>query len=343
MLKKIFIFSLLFFSLIGCANAYTPMKISDVQGTGEYKEYRKLVNHDYTGLYEIYYKKNSDNTIAIVVKSNFENQSEEPLTFKYGNKSITLTKKQWNYLFNDFEKLKDDDEALKKVTGEFFTYWITYYINVSPYQIAQEYCEDKAKLEEIEAKLKAEDAKFSNLTLTEEHYTVKGVPKTPELIKQMQKAYNEQQELKTKNELATRRYAAYYQVYRQPRIQYDANGNFYGNIHAPIGFINVSELEKLNFSVISSNYSYRIVDKYNNKLLWFTNVPLNSRRRINADGITMEFIPSGSPYFGLNDLIKQSVINRLFIKDEYGHYIPNPYYPKENKENIKNFFKSLLY
>lgn len=360
-------------------------KMQDVQGTGTYKTYRKLLNHDYSGLYDIYYKKNTDGNLDIIVKSLFESNSEEPLTFKYGNRSITLTKQQWNYLFNDFEQIKENEELLDKVTGEFFTYWIKYHLNTCPKDMVQKYFdeqkEEAKKVAERKKKIIEEKKRYTGEWKTytipediarEEAERAKKYPVMTQLSKELNNAKFEREMAKAEYAAMSQDFMKHYQTIK-PQITFSENGNINENMQKDnnIGWItlenlkdikigtglNLEKKEKWDYNTssllpggVKIEYYVGTIEIWNNdakKVVYRTYVGettlFSNNKEIRKNNVSIKFVPESEyPAFYLKDLIKASVVNRIFAKNMNGDYIPNPYYPKTKKENAKDIIKYLF-
>ncbi len=333
--------------------------MKDVQAKGEFQSYRQLLNHPYTGLYDIYYKGNDDNA-EIKIVTLFDKNKNDDLTFKYGdNKSITLTNKQWFDLFNDFSEFKQDANAIDKISGDFFTFWAINRVNSSPKEVAIKYITDKkaeVNKKVTEQKLNKPSEKTQNqneLKLSEEIIDISDFkednryPTLNKLSKELQSIKAQREYEKVQLGLAQQ---SFFETYQSLKPTISVNNEKKEEI---IGFIPASTLYDIgignNIKLSRWNNGDHLegnINLYNkdaNKMVYSTIIVYSTYftdyREITSKNIRLRYDrKTENVLFNVKDLIRASIVNRLFAKDKDGNYIPMPYYQKSFKESFKEFW-----
>ncbi len=119
----------------------------DVAATGKYQGYQKLLNHEYEGLYDIYYQITGSGSVSsynIKTEALAKQNLTEKLTVVLpdGTKE-TLTRAQWYKVFAEISSSSLGTDVLYKRYGDFYFQWYDLYNNPNPEHLAEVYINQK--------------------------------------------------------------------------------------------------------------------------------------------------------------------------------------------------------
>jgi hypothetical protein len=115
----------------------------DVDATGDYEGYKMLLNHEYDGLFDIYFNVDINGSISsydIKTVPLTTQDMDEVISFTFPDGTTeTLTRGQWYSLFGNISSYNYGTEALYKIFGDFYFDWVKVYRNPNPANTAERY------------------------------------------------------------------------------------------------------------------------------------------------------------------------------------------------------------
>jgi hypothetical protein len=119
----------------------------DAAATGQYQGYQKLLNHEYEGLYDIYYQITGSGSVSsynIKTEALSKQNLSQKITVNLpdGTKE-TLTRGQWYKLFAAVSGTTLGTDVLYKRYGDFYFQWYDSYNNPNPEHVAENYINQK--------------------------------------------------------------------------------------------------------------------------------------------------------------------------------------------------------